>query len=382
MRDDRPVIALLCTADAVVRKVLHNVLGVSVTPSKRLMTFVSSGDWTRLREFLNTISCHGIEVNCELQLDVVAGPSRLFLSGCSISDRILIIGCVQPSPPQAVRAELARVAASGPERWPRQARRTRKHRGPAGFHGQLPLNPDSSGLQIRNFEVASSEAETFRVLGMAVHAFRNPASGILFATQYLQEHAKRDSQHQSHLLEIINRSALLILQMTDDMLQMSTYSSGKLTLNKCRTDLLSLVRLALLINEPQAMQTRLNVDLSIDGPPFVHDFDAIKVGQILDNLIQNAIKFSTVGSSIDVAVRTTRSLASVSIRDHGPGIAKDRLPQLFKPFQDSEDFGRRGSGLGLAISRRIAQAHGGDITVDSELGKGSTFTFTLPAMAA
>ncbi|MEO8450317.1 MAG: ATP-binding protein, partial [Gemmatimonadota bacterium] len=106
--------------------------------------------------------------------------------------------------------------------------------------------------------------------------------------------------------------------------------------------------------------------------------------QVLNNLISNAIKFSHAGTTVDVRLAREPGSAVVSVQDHGQGIPAAELGRLFQPFSTASVRGTAGetsTGLGLAIVRRIVEGHGGIIGVESEVGRGSTFTFTLPAAA-
>jgi two-component system sensor histidine kinase BaeS len=98
---------------------------------------------------------------------------------------------------------------------------------------------------------------------------------------------------------------------------------------------------------------------------------------MLDNLVDNAIKFTAAGS-VEIRARVTDSTLVIDVRDTGCGIAPDVLEHVFDRFWQSAHAGRAGAGLGLAIARGIAQAHGGDLAVESTVGRGTTFTATLP----
>ncbi len=107
----------------------------------------------------------------------------------------------------------------------------------------------------------------------------------------------------------------------------------------------------------------------------------MRIGRVLNNLITNALRHTPSGGEINVLARRTESGVEVSVSDTGEGIQPDDLPKIFDSFYRGEKSRSRatgGAGLGLAISRGIVRAHGGDITVESQPGRGSTFTFTLP----
>ena len=106
--------------------------------------------------------------------------------------------------------------------------------------------------------------------------------------------------------------------------------------------------------------------------------DGHRVGQVVSNLLSNAIKFMRQGGKIIVSARRRGNSFVVSVSDEGPGIARKNLSKAFDRFWQAEETRRLGSGLGLSIAKGIVEAHGGKIWVDSELGKGSSFFFTLP----
>ena len=121
-------------------------------------------------------------------------------------------------------------------------------------------------------------------------------------------------------------------------------------------------------------------DISVDAPggSVVGRWDADRLGQVLQNLLGNAVKHAPHGVAVVVRVEPAGEEARLSVRDEGPGIAVAHLPQLFERFYRAKASGAVGLGLGLYITRMIVEAHGGSIAVESEPGVGSTFTVTLP----
>ena len=110
-------------------------------------------------------------------------------------------------------------------------------------------------------------------------------------------------------------------------------------------------------------------EVAADGP---------RVGQVLSNLLSNAIKFSRPGGKIVVSAREQDHTVVVCVSDDGPGIPRENLSKVFDRYWQASETSRAGMGLGLSIAKGIVEAHGGKIWVDSELGKGSSFSFTLP----
>jgi len=131
----------------------------------------------------------------------------------------------------------------------------------------------------------------------------------------------------------------------------------------------------------QRQQVTITTDLGTDLPIAGADNDRIR--QTLTNLVHNAIKFNHLGGKVTVSTRADRESVTVSISDTGIGISKEDLPHVFERFYKADKARPRGgSGLGLAIAKHTVQAHGGSIWAQSEQGKGSTFSFSLPIQAS
>jgi signal transduction histidine kinase len=165
-------------------------------------------------------------------------------------------------------------------------------------------------------------------------------------------------------------------------MDISKIECGKLNVNRQPSDVVSLTNLALFLNERNAESAGIKIDLSLEGRTFIAELDPLKIAQVLDNLVNNAIKFSPRGSTVEIKIGIKRNIVSISVRDEGAGISENQMKCLFQPFQESgrgAGPGTHGAGLGLTISQRIVEAHGGNIAVQSGPGKGSTFTINLPA---
>jgi len=131
---------------------------------------------------------------------------------------------------------------------------------------------------------------------------------------------------------------------------------------------------------------RAGIRISLSSGPGVDTVigDERRIRQVVFNLLSNAVKFAPAGGAIDVTAARLDGEVRVSVRDNGPGIAPEDHMRIFAEFQQAAagKQQREGTGLGLALSKRLVELHGGRIWVDSELGKGSTFVFTLPAQPA
>ena len=244
---------------------------------------------------------------------------------------------------------------------------------------------DSLGLARIDAEAASRAKSVF--LANMSHEIRTPFHGMLGMMSLLQD--SRLTPRQSSHLDTARESAHHLLQVLNDILDISQLESGKLQVAPQTVDLPQLVSQVEALMHVQALAKGLSlqVDIAPDVPRWVRA-DATRMKQILFNLLSNAIKFSNTGT---VTLRVTRSAAHgapartmFAVTDPGIGMPPATVERLFQRFmQGDESTSRRatGTGLGLEISRDLARLMGGDIAVHSEPGLGSTFTMSLPLAA-
>ncbi len=223
------------------------------------------------------------------------------------------------------------------------------------------------------------ELESLRddLVHLIIHDFRSPLAGVYTYLELLQMLAtdRGDSQESSaiaHALETLVR----LREMTDLVLDVSRLEAGKMPVHRAPVELPILVTEALQLLGPDAIGRRVRVE----GVPPALECDAGLVRRILTNLIGNALKFSAPDTEVRVVLADDGSDAVVRVVDAGPGIAPEDRDRIFERFGQARGGARsRGSGLGLAFCKMAVEAHGGRIGFESEVGRGSTFWFTLPA---
>lgn len=220
-------------------------------------------------------------------------------------------------------------------------------------------------------------------LAVMSHEMRTPLNGILGVLDLLGE--TKLSKQQNHYVSVANASSEILLEHINEALDITRIETGALVPNVQKFDVGTLVAQLLDVLTPLAQEKGLKISHSIESQMNVPlRGDSNRIRQILTNLIGNAIKFTQTGS-IEIAVggihAPDETSLKIAVRDTGPGIASDSIEEIFSDFTSlANAYGRqtRSDGLGLSISRRIARQLGGDITVDSTLGVGSTFTLKLP----
>ena len=231
---------------------------------------------------------------------------------------------------------------------------------------------------------------------MLVHDLRSPLSGINSVLEYFKETLDQNntlSQEQGMLFDSVNDSAERMLGLINDILDLSKLESGNISLDVQDVDLHLVVDM---ITRDFRMQYKkkdatIDVDLPTNLPAVKIDIN--RIGQVLMNLLSNALKFIPKGGNVKVSValqedhnpvtKDMDQFLKVSVRDSGMGIPSEELPFIFDRYKQASTAKKtkvKGTGLGLAVCKLIVEAHGGSIYAESELGKNTTFHFTLPAV--
>lgn len=215
------------------------------------------------------------------------------------------------------------------------------------------------------------------VVGMVSHDLRNPLGAILQASELVLEDRPPDAV-QLDMMGRIRRQAEVMLRLTNDLLDVSKAESGGLHVAPLPTPPASILENAVEMMQPLAADRRLT--FSVDADPALPEVqaDLHRIGQVLSNLLGNAVKFTPAGGTITLSARRDGGSARFGVRDTGPGIPPDQLGMVFGHMWQARQDDARGIGLGLAIARTLIEAHGDRIRVESTPGEGTEFWFTLP----
>ncbi len=207
------------------------------------------------------------------------------------------------------------------------------------------------------------------------HELRTPLTSLQEATNLMLEEVSGSlNERQRQLILIIQEDAKKLLRLTTDLLDLSRMRGGMLPLQLAPYDLEDLARQALEEIRPLAMKRDLHLEMWTEHKVGPIPMDAVRIRQVVINLLSNAIKFTSQAGKISLTIKKVSAKeVQLSITDTGCGVSKDNLEKIFDRFYTGGGF-----GLGLPISRQIILAHGGKMWVESEPGKGSVFSFTLP----
>ncbi len=214
------------------------------------------------------------------------------------------------------------------------------------------------------------------LLAVVSHDLRNPLSVILVSAT-LAQHAWPSTDPARRTIEAIRRSALRMDRLISDLLDWSAIEAGKLSIETSPQSVDGVVRDALEALETPAAQKRIRLS-SVGVGDLAVLCDRERMLQVFSNLIGNAIKFTPEGGAVTVRVEPRGEDVWFFVTDTGPGIPADQVPKLFDRFWQAKKTARLGTGLGLTIAKGIVEAQDGRIGVESRVGAGSTFFFTLP----
>jgi PAS domain S-box-containing protein len=248
----------------------------------------------------------------------------------------------------------------------------------------------------REAREAAERASRIRdeVLAVVAHDLRNPVHTIILSTGMLREIPLDEAQRQ-HRLGVIQRTAKGMEHLIRDLLDATRIESGTFAVRQARVHVRALLDETLELFEAPARERRimLRCEVAENVPPALGDRDRLE--QALSNLIGNALKFTPSGGEVrmsaravtgdgveitraDVAANPDGASIRIRVTDTGCGIPSEQLVHVFDRFWQADRQGRAGAGLGLSIVKGIVDAHGGDIRVESVVGEGTTFSFTIP----
>jgi PAS domain S-box-containing protein len=239
-------------------------------------------------------------------------------------------------------------------------------------------------LELRNREIEKANRLKSEFLANMSHELRTPLHTVIGFAELLAEETKGPlNPYQKRFINHIHKDAQHLLALINEVLDISKIEAGKLQLYREALYLGAVLEEALSSIRPQAAAKSIAIESNIPLPVSV-DGDRMRVKQILFNLLSNAVKFTPEGGHIRVDVLSSEGFAQVSVSDTGIGIPAAEHDSIFDKFHQvgaTTSGMREGTGLGLPITKRLVEEHGGRIWLESEPGKGSRFTFTLPLTA-
>jgi signal transduction histidine kinase len=250
--------------------------------------------------------------------------------------------------------------------------------------GALGANVNRMNDELRRLyrELEATSRHKSEFLASMSHELRTPLNAIIGFSQVLRERMFGDvNKKQEEYLDDILSSANHLLSLINDVLDLSKVEAGQVELDVAPFSLRDALESGVVMVRERATTDGVHVEVAASSEVDVVEGDERRIRQVIFNLLSNAVKFTPSGGAVDVSAARVNGEVRVSVADTGPGLAPGDRERIFEEFRQA-DAGiahGEGTGLGLALSKRLVELHGGRIWVDSELGKGCTFVFTLPA---
>lgn len=228
----------------------------------------------------------------------------------------------------------------------------------------------------REAELAVNARE--ELMGIVSHDLKNPLSSILLQLQLIKKHLSTDEIKIKAITDKSIRTVKIMTNLIEDILSITKLESGGIVLEKKSNSLNQLINETVAMLEPLALKKEIEIKVSPTALDQVN-FDYDRIFQVISNLLGNALKFTGPGGRIDISAYQSESgFINIKISDNGPGIPQENISNVFDRFWQAKQTNRLGTGLGLSIAKGIVTAHGGEIWVNSQLGEGAHFEFSLP----
>ena len=218
-----------------------------------------------------------------------------------------------------------------------------------------------------------------RLVATVAHDLRTPLSVIALGATLISD-PDTDPEVSRAVAGRLNRAARSMRRLVEDLMDLETQAGGQLSVSREPMSLSELIDDVVELMAPLANEADIRLQAHHDGDLQIEG-DSGRLHQVLTNLIGNALKFTPADGVVTIRASREDGTASVTVTDTGPGIDPDDCEAIFEPYVRVQSLSTHGAGLGLAIARGIVEAHGGRIGVESELGAGSSFCFTIPLLA-
>ncbi|HOJ98597.1 MAG TPA: HAMP domain-containing sensor histidine kinase [Termitinemataceae bacterium] len=368
---------LRCDSSGTVQEIVQDGIGIELVPPFLFTRLIDHHTMGKALSFLAELNTNNRALDWELVL--YNAPRVLHFSGIRTENHLYIIASENNQETQQLFEELMKITNEQATMIRRYVKREAEE---LSLYEEISrLNNELVTVQRelakKNAELEFLNMEKNRFLGMAAHDLRNPLHGILLQCDYLAS-VITDPAHLE-IIRAIQDASNFMVSLIEDLLDYSKIETGSVNLDYTKVDVVKLVEDIVRINKTLA--ARYGISLLFSPEPMEPVYtDSGKISQILNNLISNAIKFSTEGKEILVTLRNQAQYYELAVADQGKGMSEEQQQQLFKPFHRGERglHGEKTTGLGLTIVKRIIDALGGTIAVESKEGSGTTFTVRLP----
>jgi len=391
----RDTVALVCDEHGLVREVLIDEGRHLINTPRNLplSAYVDPTSMTKAQNFLQEVEEKGIALDWEMGIAVPDGVLILRFTGIRQDRQTVVVGAQDISAVMDMYEQILSMHGDQITILRAEVKRRKElaeqlqRMNLDGYEEVTRLNNELMTMQremvkkTRQLEALNQEKNMY--LGIAAHDLRNPIGNILNLSKLLQDDLQDQLSEENTLyFGLINSSCEFLLRLISDVLDFSQIESGQMSLEMQTIDLRKLVLQQVEYARKNALAKGLELSFDSQGEePFLVDGDSVRLTQVVDNLVSNAVKFSSAPNRVEVFLQKKADSVLFVVRDHGPGITLQEQGSLFQPFNKATarpTAGERSTGLGLSIVKRIVDAHKGTIELESEPGQGTTIRVWLP----
>jgi len=386
-----PGLFFICNQEFKITNVIFNDVLPYEINGINFLDLTIPDDRIKAQQFVASIAAEKSKFNWDLSVQIGDEVKTMIFSGTQHQDELVFVGGFDNQVVATILDELMQINNEQIN----QYRASMKAMMDANKHNTAEtqntldeltrLNNEMANLQRQvtkqNVELQKLNDLKNQFLGMAAHDLRNPLANILNFAQFLQADQDQFNDEQKEFIEYIHSIAKNMVELVNNLLDVSAIESGTVTLRRGLVCLPDLAQETIKLQQRSAEEKDIRIHFKTPAAQTEVIADEAKLGQVIDNFLSNAIKYSQPGSSVTLQIKYNQNDLVFSVSDQGQGIAQNELDRLFKPFQRTSartTGGEKSTGLGLYICKRIIDAHGGRIWADSKLGSGSTFYFSLP----
>lgn len=343
-------VSLRCSRDGVILSIINDGIGVSESwlVGKPFRSCAFADNEERAATLIGDLAKRGAAYEIPISVELNGRAELLVFSGVVIGEELILVGSAVEGNASDIYDDMTRIN-----------------------------NEETNAVRmaLKSLEQRSRQAS------IVAHDLRNLIGSIVSCTELLCEDADSLTETQLEYIRIVDRSSQSALTLVSDLLDLTLIETGRLVLKLKPLDLGALIRKNLEGNQLLAQQKNIRLETEIDAnlPPV--NADPSRIEQVLTNLISNAVKYSHPGTTVIVRASQSPGAVLVEVIDHGQGIPAAEIGTLFRLYHKTTvqpTGGEQSTGLGLAIARQIVEAHGGKVGVESAVGRGSNFHFTLP----
>ena len=222
-----------------------------------------------------------------------------------------------------------------------------------------------------------------RIVKQISHEFRTPLTSIIGFAEMLEEDVHIGENQRIEYASYIRNEGLRLTKLVDDLIGLDSLEQGQVDFQLKESEIQETIRYALKLVAESALNKCIHISIEMPNEPILLKFDRERMVQALYQLLHNAVRFTKPGGRMNLKVEATDEHAVISIHDSGPGISSRDIPSLFNRFGKFYRPGEEshGSGVGLSIVKHIVDQHHGYVTVQSQVGEGSTFTVRIPNLS-